>query len=158
MYVIIGLKKRRDYEGRGAGIFLPACFFSAGVPLRWRISSSTRPRDINPKVSPDIIPANRTRKHEIPAYRNHNADPNAIDPNCNSDPTAAPSLLFIRLMFLVAIRIRATALTTCIFDRSDRLLHSLTHTHTFFFSLFVSVVFVCYWLWRYRLDWYDSEW
>lgn len=57
---------------------VPACFFSVVVPLRWRISSSTRPKDIRPRVNPDIIPANKTRKQEIPAYINHQIDPNSI--------------------------------------------------------------------------------
>ncbi|KAL2550060.1 hypothetical protein Fot_11603 [Forsythia ovata] len=39
------------------------------VPLRWRISSSTSPRDIKPNVSPDIISAKITRKHETPAVK-----------------------------------------------------------------------------------------
>ena len=45
----------------------PACFFSVTVPLRWRISRSTRPNDMRPRVRPDMIPAKRTRKQEIPA-------------------------------------------------------------------------------------------
>ncbi|KAF4368267.1 hypothetical protein G4B88_008571 [Cannabis sativa] len=62
----------------------PACFFSEEVPLRWRISSSTRLRDINPRVRPDIIPANRTSKHETPAKTNHHGVPKGISSACNT--------------------------------------------------------------------------
>lgn len=33
---------------------------------------------MRPRVKPDMIPANMTRKHEIPAYTNHHTDPNGI--------------------------------------------------------------------------------
>lgn len=42
---------------------------------------------MRPSVSPDIMPANRTRKHEIPAYANHSIDPNGIDSAPSSRPT-----------------------------------------------------------------------
>lgn len=51
------------------------------VPLRWRISRSTRPRDMSPRVSPDMIPAKRTRMQETPAYMNHQKVPNSTFPS-----------------------------------------------------------------------------
>jgi len=33
---------------------------------------------MRPKVRPDMIPAKITRKQEIPAYTNHETDPNGI--------------------------------------------------------------------------------
>lgn len=62
----------------------PACFFSEGEPLRWRISRSTRPRDMRPRVRPDMIPAKMTRRQDIPAYTNHHTDPKGM-------PSGAPS-------------------------------------------------------------------
>ncbi|GER44751.1 essential meiotic endonuclease 1A, partial [Striga asiatica] len=84
----------------------PACFFSAGVPLRWRISRSTRPRDMSPNVRPDIMPAKRTRKHEIPAYVNHNTVPNSISAPSRAALWSAPP-------FLIAMDTSATALIGC---------------------------------------------
>lgn len=60
-------QEKKEVWLRMLGKVVPACFFSVEEPLCWRISRSTRPRDINPRVRPDIIPAKRTSKQEIPA-------------------------------------------------------------------------------------------
>lgn len=74
------------------------------MPLRWRISRSTRPSDIRPRVRPDMIPAKRTRKQETPAYTNHDTDPNGISsPTLLDWPTIvnilAPITAFIGFIF-----------------------------------------------------------
>lgn len=74
---LIHEKKSRTRQW-GPNTTEPACFFSVGVPLRWRISRSTRPRDMSPNVNPDIIPAKRTRKQENPAQINHQTSPKGM--------------------------------------------------------------------------------
>jgi len=73
---IDAMRRLRGKEYRKKKV--PACAFSAGEPLRSRISRSTRPRDMRPRVRPDIMPAKRTSKHEIPAYMNHHTDPKGM--------------------------------------------------------------------------------
>ncbi|KAG9151091.1 hypothetical protein Leryth_002672 [Lithospermum erythrorhizon] len=97
------------------------------VPLRWRISSSTRPKDMRPKVRPDMIPANTTRKQEIPAYKYHITDPNAISvPRIGDEEEAS----------LVANLIISTAFTQCI---SQNVVHFLD-SHTCFSRGLVMIV------------------
>lgn len=109
----IGPKVRNGKSGT-----LPACFFSVEVPLRSRISRSTRPRDMRPRVRPDMIPANRTRKHDNPAYTKNHTDPNAMLSPSESDSR-----------FRASIRVAITA-----FNRFIALASSLCSSSSFFFS------------------------
>lgn len=84
----------------------PACFFSVTVPLRWRISRSTRPNDMRPRVRPDMIPAKRTRKQEIPAQTNHHGVPKRISSAPKTMPFAAEFIFIIMDVNIIVVGVR----------------------------------------------------
>lgn len=60
---------------------------------------------MRPKVSPDMIPAKRTKTQEIPAYTNHQTEPNGMP----SDEGPPPFIIVD-----VSIRVATTAFSNCI--------------------------------------------